>query len=219
MAECSTKYFYTSAFRRRRHQVFGLSVRLSIRLSIRSPKYPLSTCTWSIWPTVTVLRHVRPSVCPSVRLSVRPERFLDICLGTHGGNGLKFCMLMYHDHLQNWLDYGHGLFIFLLLAPVWLSETGKFVVSRHLLKNARREWAEILYADVSWPPPELISLWLRSNAFYNFWNILTSWNGSNLGFRAFSGERMEGMGSNFACWCILTTFRNDQFIVTVCCFF
>ena len=28
---------------------------------------------------------------------------------THGGNGLKFCMLMYTDHLQNWLDYGRGL--------------------------------------------------------------------------------------------------------------
>ena len=58
--------FYASAFRRRRHYVFGLSVRPSVR----SPKYPLLTCTWvrwSTWPTVTVLRHVRPSVRPSVR--------------------------------------------------------------------------------------------------------------------------------------------------------
>ena len=29
------------------------------------------------------------------------------------------------------------------------------------------------------------------------------------GFRAFPGERMEGMTWNFACWCILTTFRTD----------
>ena len=28
---------------------------------------------------------------------------------THGGIGLKFCMLMYPVHLQKWLDYGHGL--------------------------------------------------------------------------------------------------------------
>ena len=52
---------YASAFRRRRHYVFGLSVRPSVR----SLKYPLSTCTWVRWstrPTVTVLRHVRPSV-------------------------------------------------------------------------------------------------------------------------------------------------------------
>ena len=95
---------------------------------------------------------VRLSVCPSVR----PERFPGICRRTHGGNGLKFCMLMYLDRLQNWLVYGHGLLIFLILALFWLSETGQ--------------------------------IW---------------------GFRAFPGECMEEMASNFACWCILTTFRTD----------
>ena len=82
--------------------------------------------------------------------------FPGISRRTHGGNGLKFCMLMYPDHLQNWLDYGHGLLIFLLLAPLWLSETGEI-------------WS----------------------------------------FRAFFGERIEGMAWNFACWCILTPFRTD----------
>ena len=33
-------------------------------------------------------------------LSVRPERFPGICRRTLGGNGLKFCMLMYLGHLQ-----------------------------------------------------------------------------------------------------------------------
>ena len=92
------------------------------------------------------------SVCPSVRL----EWFLGICRRMHGGNGLKFCMLMYPRHLQIWLDYGHGLLIFLLLASLWLSEMGQ--------------------------------IW---------------------GFRAFPGERMVEMAWNFACWCILTTFRTD----------
>ena len=154
---------YASAFRRRRHYVFGLSVRPSVRPSeARNTLFPPvhGWVRWSIRPTVTVLRHVRPSVCPSVRLSVRPsvrpERFPGICRITHGGNGLKFCMLMYRDHLQNWLDDGHGLFIFLLLLPLWLSETGQ--------------------------------IW---------------------GFRAFPGERIEGMAWNFACWCIVTTFRTD----------
>ena len=36
--------------------------------------------------------------------------------------------------------------------------------------------------------------------------------------RAFAGERMEGMAWNFACWCIVTTFRTDQIMVTVCSF-
>ena len=199
-------FFYASAFRRRRHYVFGLSVRPSVR----SLKYPLLTCTWVRWstrPTVTVLRHVRPSV----RLSVRPSGevsghlpenawrewpeilhadvswpsselislwpwsvdfsyfgailtwwngsnlgFPGISRRMHGGNGLKFCTLMYLDHLQNWLVYGHGLLNFLILAQFWLSETGQ--------------------------------IW---------------------GFRAFPRECMEEMASKFARWCILTTSRTD----------
>ena len=38
--------------------------------------------------------------------------FRAISWRTHGGNGLKYCMLLYPDHLQNWLDYGYGLVIF-----------------------------------------------------------------------------------------------------------
>ena len=117
-------------------------------------------------PLVHPTNRDRFTACPSVRLSVRPERFPGICRRTHGGNGLKLCMLMYRDQLQNWLDYGHGLFIFLLLAPLWLGETGQ--------------------------------IW---------------------GFRAFPGERIEGMSWNFVCWCILTTFINYKFMVTVCCLF
>ena len=71
----------------------------------------------------------RFAACPSVRLpihpSVRPERFPGICRRMHGGNGLKFCLLMYLDHLPNWLVYGHSMLIFLLLTLVWLAETGR----------------------------------------------------------------------------------------------
>ena len=34
-------------------------------------------------------------------------------------------MLMYPDHLQNLLDYGYSLYIFLILILFWLSEMGK----------------------------------------------------------------------------------------------
>ena len=53
--------------------------------------------------------------------------FPGISRRTHGGNGLKFCTQMYLDHLQNWLVYGHGLLIFLILALFWLSETGQIL--------------------------------------------------------------------------------------------
>ena len=32
---------------------------------------------------------------------------------------------MYPGHLENWLDFGHRLLIFLILAAFWLSETGQ----------------------------------------------------------------------------------------------
>ena len=77
----------------------------------RRSKYAVQLASWQ-------LRSNSPktSVCPSVWRG---------CRRTHGGNGLKFYMLMYLDHLQNWLAYGHGLLIFLILALFWLSETGQ----------------------------------------------------------------------------------------------
>ena len=46
-------------------------------------------------------------------------------------------------------------------------------VSGHLPENAWREWSEILHADVSWPPSELIRLWSRSVDFPPFGATLT----------------------------------------------
>ena len=193
---------YASAFRCRRHYVFGLSVRPSVRPKPEIPSFDLY-----MGPLVHPTNRNRFTACPSVRPSGEvsghlPENawrdwpeilyadvswpsselislwlwsvdlsnfgtiltswngsnfgFSGISRRTHGANGLKFCTQMYLDHLQNWLVYGHGLLIFLILALFWLSETGQ--------------------------------IW---------------------GFRAFPGERMEEMAWNFARWWILTTFRTD----------
>ena len=67
--------------------------------------------------------------------------FPGISWRTHGGNGLKVCMLMYLDHLQKWLVYGHSKLIFLNLgfpgilamlcefSSLWwsLSENGQYL--------------------------------------------------------------------------------------------
>ena len=90
------------------------------------------------------------SGCPSVRPSVRSLKyrkfgnlgFPGISQRTHRGNGLKFCMLMYLDHLHNWLVLGHGL-----LGQYRV----KFGVSGHFLENAWRELPEIWYTAVCWP--------------------------------------------------------------------
>ena len=191
------------------------SVRSSVRPSVRSLKYPLLTCTWVRWstrPTVTVLRHVRPSVCPSVH----PDRFPGICRRTHGGNSLKFYMLMYLDHPQNWLVYGHGLLIFLILTLFWLSERVKFGVSGHFPETHGGnglKFCMLMYLD------HLQNWLVYGHGLLIFFIILAlfwlSETGQICGFRAFPGEPMEEMAWNFACWCILTTFRTDYFKVTV----
>ena len=111
-------------------------------------------------------------------------------------------MLMYLDHLQNWLVYSHGLLIFPILVLFWLSKKDQIWVSGHYPENLWRKWPEILHADVSWPPLELISSWLRSVDFSNFGAILTGETGQIWGFRAFSGKLIVELARNFACWCI-----------------
>ena len=49
----------------------------------------------------------------------------------HRGNGLKFCMLLYPDHLQNWFDFGYSLLIFLILMLFWLGEMGQILGFPH----------------------------------------------------------------------------------------
>ena len=78
------------------------SICPSVPPSVR-PSEAWNTLFWpvhgSVGPPDQPWRFYSMSVCPSVRLSVCPERFPGICWRTHGGNGLKFCTLMYLDHL------------------------------------------------------------------------------------------------------------------------
>ena len=136
----------------------------SIRPKPEIPSFHLYTL---IHPT----NRDRFAACPSVRPS---ERLLCICRRTHGGNGLKFCMPMYLDHFQNWLDYGHGLLIFFLFgATLTLFKRVKLGVSRHFPENASTEWLGILYANVSRPFSEMFRLWSLFVDFSNFGTILT----------------------------------------------
>ena len=146
----------------------------------------------------------------SVRPSVRPDRFPGISWRTHGGNDLKFCTLMYLDHLQNWLVYGYGLLIFRILALFWHSETGQIWGFRAFPGERMEEmtwnfarWCILttcrtvsFMATVCWFFVILALFWLGET-------------GQIWGFRAFAGERMEEMAWNIAPWCILTTFRTD----------
>ena len=136
-------------------------VRSSVRPSVRSPKY---------LPSFHL--YMSPLVHPTNRYHFT-ERFPGICRRTHKGNGLKFYMVMYLDHLQNWFDYGHGLLIFLSLTPLWLSETGQIWGFRAFPGERMNGKPQILQADVAWSPSELITSWLRSVDFPLFEANLT----------------------------------------------
>ena len=115
---------------RRRHYVFGLSVRPSVRLSGEVPGICRGMAwNFACWCIVTTFR-------------------------------TDYIMVTVYSFSSFWCHFD-------------FVKRVKFGVSGHFQENAWREWAEILYADVSWPPSELISSWLRSVAFFNFGTILT----------------------------------------------
>ena len=103
-------------------------------------------------------------------------RYLGISWRMHGGNGLEVCMLMYLDHRQNWLDFSHGLLIFLLFGHIFT------LWNWWNLRLPAFSWEHIggmawmLQADVSRPPSELIRFWSCSVDFPHFGAPLTKWN-------------------------------------------
>ena len=68
------------------HNTIVFFSKTSVRLKPEIPSFHLY-----MGPLV----HPTNRDCFKAWSSVRPERFPDICQRTHGGNGLKFCMLMY----------------------------------------------------------------------------------------------------------------------------
>ena len=100
------------------------------------------------WKHYVCWLFVHPSVCHSVQ---SPKDHLSACTVV-GRNSLKFGMLMHPGHLQNWLDFGHGLLIFLIFALFWHSEMGQILCFyRHFLENMWKEWI-VMY-------PKLLQNW------------------------------------------------------------
>ena len=125
-----------------------------------------------------------------------------------GGNGLKFCMLMYLAHFQNWLIYGLGLWIYLILALFWLSEMGQIWGFRaypgECIGGNGLKFCMLMYLD------HLQNWLVLGHGLLSFVILALFWlseTGQIWGFRAFPEECMKGMAWNMVCCCILTTFR------------
>ena len=108
-----------------------------------------------------------------------------------------FSSFWHHFHLVKWVKFG---------------------VSGHFPEDSWRQWPEILHVDVSRSPSELFKSKSWSVDFLILALFWLSEMGQIWGFQAFSGEHMVGMVWNFACWCILTTFRTEEIMVMVCLF-
>ena len=74
-----------------------------------------------------------------------------IVLRTHGRSWLKFGMLIYPDHLQNWLDFVHGLLIFLIFScplcgsvRVWLPLRGQGTLGNPFAHPGKKHNAPLL---------------------------------------------------------------------------
>ena len=106
---------------------YGMSVRPSVRRGFRAfvgehmEGWPEILHADVYWPPSELIRLWSQSVdFPPFDATLTYWNgsnlaFPGISWRTHGGNGLKFCMLLYPDHLQNWLYYGYSLLIFSIL--------------------------------------------------------------------------------------------------------
>ena len=165
-------YYYISiivchapAFRRRRHNIFGLSGRPSVR-----PKPDIPSFHLNMGPLVHPTKRDRFAACPSVRLSGEVSRHLPKRMEGMAWHVACWCILVNFrtDYIMVTVCW-----FFLFWHYFDLVKRVKFVVSGRFLENATREWPEILHADLPWPPPELIRLWPRAIDFSHFCAILT----------------------------------------------
>ena len=112
----------------------------------------------------------------------------------HERNGLNLGILMDPDHLQQWLKFGYGLFIFLILVPFF------------------SRWKNEIYVFLRTPvinDCKKFSCWCKLTAFRTAQilvmvntpdAILTRYNGTMLCFELLSWKWSEGITSNMGRW-------------------
>ena len=130
------------------------------------------------WPSWELIRFWSSSVDITSFGSIltlwnRPNlSFPGIFLRIQRRNGLKFGMLMYSDYLQNWIDFGHGLLIFLILA-FWRHfdsvKPVRFGVSTIVFRTLGRNGLKfdmLMYPDHLWTD----YIWVKVCWFSSFWH-------------------------------------------------
>ena len=108
------------------------------------------------------------------------------------GDGLNFGMLMYPDHLQNMLNFGHGLLIFLILASFWNRSNWRFLAIFFRMPGRNGLKFDMLMY------PDYLSNCLHFGhglRIFLIWAVLwLSETNQICSFPAFSWERIGGIG-------------------------
>ena len=155
---------------------------------------------------------VHSSISPPLNLG----ELLDITLRMNRRNGWN---------LTCWYILATCRIDYTLVTVCWLSSFWhnfdlvkwiKFGLSVHYLENIWKEWPDVWHAHVSWPPSELIRFWWWL-VIFSFWSNfdLEKW----IKFVFYMHSLENRWTWNLACWCILTTFRDDQIWIMGCWFY
>ena len=117
-------------------------------------------------------------------------RFSSISFRMNGKNGMKSDMLMYPYHLQNWLDFGHGLFLAsLLTSQNWFIETRQIWGARAFFPEHTRGMRTCnltCLCILTTSTTDSIRFWSSSVDFPTFDATFIKWNWSNWGFPGIS---------------------------------
>ena len=185
-----------------------------VRPSVR-PKLEIPLLHLYMGPLVRPTNSDRFSASPPVR----PDWFPGISRRTHGENSLNFVCWCIANTFRTGLIMVPVCWFSSFWCYFYLMKWVLLVVSVHFPENTWREWPEILHADVYWPLPALLDYNQGLMIFLILALFWLSETGQICGSRAIPGKFMEGMAWNFACWCLLTTFRTHHISVVVCWFF
>ena len=164
-----TPWFWTNLRSHSTYILRDIVARKALRLNykwyiVASQESPLGRRMMHWWKLMKMIFMPPPlgaggimfSGCPSVRPS---DAWNTLFWPVHGSVGPPD---------QPWPFYGMSV-----PPSVRPSVRPSWEVSGDLPENAWKKWPEILHADVSWPSPELVSLWPQSVDFCNFRTILT----------------------------------------------
>ena len=128
--------------------------------------------------------------------------FPDILMRTHWRHDLKFGMLIYADHLfrNNSILSSIGPIFALWWPKTWWN--WDFMAFKG---DAKKEWSEMRYADVSIPPQK----WFDFGQYWPNFGPLVTTNYVKLGVPGIPRKCVDGMARNMACKCIMTAIRTD----------